>query len=179
MQSDGPSVSREEGTYGSEESVWVVLKDHVRRLWDLHLTGMGLGREHLLGCLRAQDIGGGTTHDQGGTAETPPGRPEVFRCGGPLAPLLPNGKIVAPANFTVRQRFRGVLQAPSEDFWSSIAVLLAHVGHHGFKRLKFLGHRENLLANTRAALRVCRRSDIDDDEPLHLLGRASAEGRSE
>src|SRR5215475_3429986 len=127
---------------------------------------MGLGREHLLGCLRVQDIGGGPTHDQGGTAETPPCRPEVFRCGGPLAPLLPNGEIVAPAHFTVRQRFCGVLQAPSEDFWSGVAVLLAHVGHYGFKRLESLGHRDNLLANTRAALWVCRWPDIDNDEPL-------------
>src|SRR5215510_7973456 len=167
-----------EGTYSSEESIRIVLKDHVPRLGNLYLAGLGLGSKHLLACIRAQDVGVGSTHNQGGTAETPPGRPEVFRCGGALAPLLPNGKIVAPANLAVRQRFRGVLQAPSEDFWSGVAVLLAHVGHHGFKRLELLGHRQNLLANTRTALRVCRRADINDDELLHLLGIASAEGNA-
>src|SRR5437016_4410716 len=61
----------QEGPYSSEKSLRVVLKDHVPRPGDLHLARLRLGREHLLGSLRAQNVGVGATYDQGGAAEAP------------------------------------------------------------------------------------------------------------
>ena len=46
----------QERTYSSQESVRVILKDHVPRPRDLDLTRLWLGGEHLLGRFGAQDV---------------------------------------------------------------------------------------------------------------------------
>jgi hypothetical protein len=56
-------MSVQEGTHGGQESVRVVLKNHVSRARDLDLAGVRLGREHLLGRFGAQDVRVSTTHD--------------------------------------------------------------------------------------------------------------------